>query len=90
LGVGGGDVSTAEKTCPVHNNCNDPNAQSTGNTGRTLETVGVVSMAVGAAAAVGGLVWHFMEPTGSSSTTGATVAPVVAPGYAGVGLGGRF
>jgi tetratricopeptide (TPR) repeat protein len=88
--VGSGDISTAEKTCPVHNNCNDPNAQSTGNSGRTLETVGVVAGSVGVAAVAGGLLWHFMEPTGSSSATGATVAPVVAPGYAGLGVGGRF
>jgi tetratricopeptide (TPR) repeat protein len=88
--VGAGDISTAEKTCPVHNNCNDPNAQSTGNTGRTLETVGVVAGSVGVAAVVGGLLWHFLETPGAPSTTGATVTPVVAPGYAGLGLGGRF
>lgn len=90
LGVGAGDISTAEKTCPVHNNCNDPNAQSTGNTGRTLETVGVIAIPVGVAAVAGGLIWHFAEHTGSSSTTGTTVTPVVTPGYAGVGVGGHF
>ncbi|HTQ43463.1 MAG TPA: hypothetical protein VMI75_11950 [Polyangiaceae bacterium] len=88
--VGAGDISTAEKTCPVHDNCNDPNAQSTGNSGRTLETVGVVAGAVGVAAVAGGLLWHFLETPGAPSTTGATVTPVVAPGYAGLGLGGRF
>jgi hypothetical protein len=88
--VGAGDISTAEKTCPVHNQCNDPNAQSTGNTGRTLETVGVVVGPVGVAAVAGGLIWHFRENPGAPSTTGATVTPVVAPGYAGLGLGGRF
>ncbi|HEX8790015.1 MAG TPA: hypothetical protein VF765_03630 [Polyangiaceae bacterium] len=88
--IGSGDISTAEKTCPDHGKCNDPNAASTGNTGRTLETVGVVSWVVGGAAVVGGLLWHFTEPTGASSTTGTTVTPVVAPGYAGVGVGGRF
>jgi tetratricopeptide (TPR) repeat protein len=88
--VGAGDISTAEKTCPQHNNCNDPNAQSTGNSGRTLETVGVVAGAVGVAAVAGGLLWHFLETPGAPSSTGATVTPVVAPGYAGLGLGGRF
>jgi hypothetical protein len=88
--VGAGDISTAEKTCPVHGNCNDPNAQSTGNTGRTLETVSVIVGPVGIAAVVGGLIWHFREGSGSSSTGGATVTPVVAPGYAGLGLGGHF
>lgn len=88
--VGAGDISTAEQKCPVHNNCNDSSVQSTGNTGRTLETVGVVAGSVGVAAVVGGLLWHFMEPTSGSSTAGTTVTPVVAPGYAGLGLGGRF
>jgi len=88
--VGAGDVSTAEKTCPDHKNCNDVNAQNTGNTGRSLETVGVVAGAVGVAAVAGGLLWHFLETPGAPSTTGATVTPVVAPGYAGMGLGGRF
>jgi hypothetical protein len=88
--VGAGDISTAEKTCPDHSNCNDVNAQNTGNTGRSLETVGVIAGAVGVAAVAGGLLWHFLETPGAPSTTGATVTPVVAPGYAGVGLGGRF
>jgi tetratricopeptide (TPR) repeat protein len=88
--VGAGDISTAEQKCPIHNQCNDPNAQSTGNTGRTLETVGVVVGPLGVAAVVGGLIWHFRENPGAPSTTGATVTPVLAPGYAGVGLGGRF
>jgi hypothetical protein len=88
--VGAGDISTAEQTCPNHGQCNDVNAQNTGNTGRTLETVGVIVGPVGIAAIVGGLVWHFRENPGAPSTTGATVTPVVAPGYAGVGLGGRF
>jgi hypothetical protein len=88
--VGAGNVSTAEKSCPGHSNCNDPNAISTGNNGRTLETVGVVAGGVGVAAVAGGLLWHFLETPGAPSTTGATVTPVVAPGYAGLGLGGRF
>lgn len=101
--VGAGDISSAEQVCgPGHNQCptvpgSSPpqlttagaNAQSQGNTGRTLETVGVVAGAVGVAAVAGGLLWHFMETPGAN-TTGATVTPVVAPGYAGLGLGGRF
>jgi len=86
--VGAGDISTAEQKCPVHNNCNDPNSQSTGNSGRTLESVGVVAGSVGVAAVAGGLLWHFLETPASGTT--ATLTPVVAPGYAGVGLGGRF
>lgn len=88
--VGAGDISTAENKCPQHSNCPFPDAVNTGNTGRSLETVGVIAGSVGVAAVAGGLLWHFLETPGEPSTTGATVAPVVAPGYAGVGLGGRF
>ncbi|HEY1696339.1 MAG TPA: hypothetical protein VGG39_29445 [Polyangiaceae bacterium] len=86
LGVGSGDVSTANKACPSHVNC-DSSVASNGNTGRTLETAGVVVGGVGIAAVVGGLVWHFTEhPQGS----GTALAPVVAPGYGGLSLGGSF
>ncbi|HEY6458799.1 MAG TPA: hypothetical protein VIY73_01575, partial [Polyangiaceae bacterium] len=86
LGVGSGDVSSADKTCPSHVNC-DPSVASKGNTGRTLETAGVVVGGVGIAAVVGGLVWHFTEHPQASGTA---LAPVVAPGYAGLSLGGSF
>jgi hypothetical protein len=37
------------------------------------------------------LIWHFMEPTSSATQTGRPlVVPQVGPGYAGVGVGGRF
>jgi hypothetical protein len=90
-GIGSGDVSTAEKTCLDHTKCNDANARNTGNSGRSLETAGVVVGGVGLAAVVGGLVWHFAEPTSSGApTTGTRLTPVVAPGYAGVAAGGAF
>ncbi len=84
--VGAGDVSSAENACPKRTACQQSVADQ-GNTGRTLEAVGVVAGVVGVAAVAGGLVWHFKEPTSSSS---AAVSPVVAPGYAGLSLGGHF
>jgi deoxycytidylate deaminase len=85
--VGAGDVSSAEKTCPTHQSCTSSSAASTGNTGRTLEGVGVTAAIVGALGVAGGLVWHFTEH-GASGTV--AVTPVVTPGYAGVGLGASF
>jgi hypothetical protein len=54
--------------------------------------VGVVAGSVGIAAVAGGLIWHFMEPTssGPQQTGRPLVVPQVAPGYAGVGVLGRF
>jgi hypothetical protein len=59
--------------------------------GTRTETIGGVLAGVGAVAVVGGLVWHFVfdkPKTGEKSAT--SVRPVVAPGYAGLGLGGSF
>jgi hypothetical protein len=102
FGVGSGKVSTAETACPSDSTYGRPHAckpgtpQSVlddGNTGRSMETIGLIAGGVGLAAVVGGLVWHFVEPTAPSEpapTPGARVTPVVGPGYAGVGVGGRF
>ncbi len=94
--VGAPQISDAENTCPPPSHTCPPTAKgssaiSEGNNGRTLETVGVVMGSVGLAGVAGGLIWHFLEPTGSSSPpSGAGVAPVVAPGYAGLTFGGKF
>jgi hypothetical protein len=94
-GVGGGKVSSAENDCPAPNHtglsCTTTDA-SNGNSGRSLETVGVIAGSVGIAAVAGGLLWHFMEPSSSSRQQTGTpfVTPQVAPGYAGLGVTGRF
>lgn len=42
----------------------------------------------GAVVLGGGLLWHFLEPTGPKPS--ASLVPAVGPGYGGVALGGRF
>lgn len=44
----------------------------------------------GGALVVGGLLWHFLEPTGTKETAKPKLRPSVSPGYAGLALGGRF
>lgn len=39
---------------------------------------------------VGGLVWHFLEPTGPKTSSRRQLAPSVAPGFAGLSYGGTF
>jgi hypothetical protein len=88
--VGSGDVSSAEKVCPG-GKCSKANASqaSSGNTGDTLEGVGAGLFWGGLAVAGGGILWHFLEPTGPLKTDAkASWNPVVGPGYAGVE--GRF
>jgi tetratricopeptide (TPR) repeat protein len=56
-------------------------------------TVGGVIAGIGGALVVGGLLWHFLEPTGPVEKTAKAkpkLAPQVAPGFAGLSLGGTF
>lgn len=51
---------------------------------------GPILIAGGVAAVVGGLVWHFLEPTSSSNAAKTKVRPQLGPGYGGLALTGRF
>jgi tetratricopeptide (TPR) repeat protein len=92
LGIGSGDVSSADKACPGRTNC--PNAVAAqGNRGRGLDAAGVVVGIAGVAGVAGGLVWHFVDSksrTGASASRASHLVPVVAPGFAGAVLGGSF
>ena len=66
LAVGSGDVNTANNACPSHKLLRHVGRHQ-GNTGRTLETVGVIAGAVGIAAVAGGLAWHFTESAGGGA-----------------------
>lgn len=60
---------------------------------QTQPTIGAVILGVGGALVVGGLLWHFLEPTGPVEKTGKVkpkVEPQVGPGFAGLSLGGSF
>jgi tetratricopeptide (TPR) repeat protein len=62
--------------------------------GNTLGAVGGVVGGIGALAVVGGLIWHFTEPTGPETPAHAgakaRVSPEVRPGFAGATVGGTF
>ncbi len=52
-------------------------------------TAGLITLIGGIGVIGGGLLWHFVEPTGP--TTGKpSVTPQIGPGYAGASLGGTF
>jgi tetratricopeptide (TPR) repeat protein len=60
---------------------------------QTQPTVGAVVLGVGGAVLVGGLLWHFLEPTGPVARVGGRpprLQPQAAPGFAGLSLGGSF
>jgi tetratricopeptide (TPR) repeat protein len=53
--------------------------------------VGLGIAVAGAALALGGLVWHYLEPTGPKEAASKTkLQPTFSPGYAGLTLGGSF
>jgi hypothetical protein len=51
--------------------------------------VGLLVMGAGALVAVGGVIWHFLEPT-SKDAAKVHLTPGITPGYAGLSLGGGF
>jgi tetratricopeptide (TPR) repeat protein len=56
-------------------------------------TGGLIAIIAGAGVLGAGLLWHFLEPTGPVEKTGKIaprLAPAIAPGYAGMSLGGTF
>jgi hypothetical protein len=68
-------------------------AQKLQSDGNVFGAVGGVVGGIGAIAVVGGLIWHFTEPTGPepAPTTGKLrVDPDVRPGFAGATVGGTF
>lgn len=87
-------VNDAEKTCPTHEVCGDEATISLGNKGRDQVLVGGVLMTAGAIAIGTGAVWYFLAPkkgSASAPTEGpVSLRPAVAPGFAGLSLGGSF
>ncbi len=88
----GCDLNNPATKCTVPNSAADVSTQNDKlSSGKTSETIGGVGIGVGAAAVVGGLVWHFAFDKPRPAEKAATMLhPVVAPGYAGLGLGGSF
>jgi len=65
--------------------------QETAGRAVTMPTIGIVTMAAGGVLVAGGLIWHFLEPTGPKETgPTAKLRPSVAPGFTGLSLGGTF
>jgi hypothetical protein len=53
-------------------------------------TLGFIIGGIGLGVAAGGLLWHFLEPTGERSSTALRFSPWAAPGAAGFGVGRSF
>jgi hypothetical protein len=100
----GSNVANCQLAAPSGDKAKDAAAlnsiNSDYNSANNLVPVGSVTFFAGAGVVAVGLLWHFLEPTGPAPTsgtgpkadtkTGASLAPVLAPGYAGLSYGGSF
>jgi hypothetical protein len=84
--VGHAKYASAQGNCPG-NVCQMMSDFNSGTTGRTMMLAGGGLFVGGIVVTGGGLLWHFLEPTRSSSEK-AEIVPNLGPGYAGVS--GRF
>jgi tetratricopeptide (TPR) repeat protein len=86
-----GDANTCQPTATAPQNSKELQAQQDqAGKGKNVKLGGEITVGVGAALVVGGLIWHFLEPTGPSSSGKSRVVPEVGNGYAGLGYSGRF
>lgn len=67
----------------------DANRQEAGNV-HGKKVAGPLVMIGGGALVVGGLVWHFLEPTGPKSPTSGRFTPMLSPDFAGLSYGAKF
>jgi tetratricopeptide (TPR) repeat protein len=92
LGVGLSKRSQANTLCP-NGSCaipaDKPRAEALSADGTTFANIGIIVGSVGLAAVVGGLIWHFVEPTGPVKDAKLQIVPQFQPGYGGqLGYGG--
>lgn len=98
LGIGQGDIAHSRDKCAQNPDgsytCTPPFQTPDGqdratlnSRGTTLSNVGIIVGGVGLAAIIGGVIWHFVEPTGTKQ---AAFTPVLSPGYAGLAFGSSF
>jgi hypothetical protein len=88
--VGQHKYSSAISSCGGNTCAPGSSAIEEGNTGHTFMQAGG-GVFIGGLGLIGaGLLWHFLEPTGGSVGTKATIQPDVGPGYGGVSVAGRF
>ena len=92
LGMSLGALGDVDAACPAHNcsmlaGAQRASAQSSYEDARTFNTAGWVALGVGAAAAVGGVVWYALASRHSEAPT---VSAAVSGEGAAVGVAGRF
>lgn len=83
---GASKISDAESLCPTRVNCS-AEAADKGNSGRSQKNLGGILAGVGLLTVGGGVAWYFVDKGNKKSTA---VAPILAPGTAGLGVAGRF
>ena len=83
----------SSKTCiPIPGETDAKFTERQDQAGRSVDQprVGYIFLAAGGVLAAGGLLWHFLEPTGPRESTRTRIRPSFAPSYAGLSVGGAF
>lgn len=98
--IGQGNFKSASSTCRrtangdlIPGSCaplTDKEVTEKQNSALVLRGVGIGLLAGGVALAVGGLIWHFLEPTGPAKTGNLRITPDWQPGYGGLLVTGAF
>jgi tetratricopeptide (TPR) repeat protein len=90
----GCDASTQKCTrSPSETDAAFKDRQAQAGSSQNQPVAGYIALAAGGVFVAGGLLWHFLEPTGPVEKTGKTkpnVKPELGPGFAGLSLGGSF
>lgn len=93
VGYGGGYPEGCD---PDTHKCTNPANNDKAGTVSGIRTAGPLVLIGGGVLTLGGLLWHFLEPTGpvegdkSDKSARVRVTPAFAPGYAGASLDARF
>lgn len=88
-----GNCSKSSDTCQRVGPQTDADLQNdreTAGRAKGQPVVGGVVAGIGGALILGGLLWHFLEPTGPKDSGRAKLRPVVSPGFGGLSLSGSF
>ena len=96
--VGQGDYKSASAGCNRDPNgnlipsgtCDPKTVTPAQDKGLLVRGIGIGILAGGVALIAGGLIWHFLEPTGPVKEGKIRLSPVWQPGYAGLDLTGAF
>jgi len=84
------DVERCIRRDPLQSNDSFADDQARAGDHKGQPLVGGIVTAAGGLVVAGGLIWHFLEPTGPKERSARRLVPTVAPGFAGLSFTSKF